>query len=393
MKILFALTYYRPHVSGLTIYVQRLAEKLVERGHTVTVLTSQYDASLPLHDQLNGVRIVRSKVAFRVSKGVIMPGYAKTAVELMRTHDVAVVNLPNTPIEAFLFPALARFVTHIPIMAIYHSDVHLPASFFNQIVDKVVFASNYVAATLVRRISSYTSDFASHSHILKHFLYKIRVIPPPVLVKEPDAAQVAAFKHKHAPNGERLIGFTARFAAEKGIEYMIKALQLIHQTQPDVKVLFAGEYQNVIGEDKYWARLQPELDTIRSSWTFLGLLNAEQLATYYCACDVTVLPSINSTETFGLVQVESMLCGTPSVASNLPGVRQPVRRTSMGEIVPIGDAQALAEALLRVLQHPQKYVKSRQEIEQEFGIERTIDDYEQLFKDILSQYGSAQTRS
>jgi glycogen synthase len=47
MKILTVLTYYRPHTSGLTIYVERLAKSLVKLGHDVTVLTSQYERDLP----------------------------------------------------------------------------------------------------------------------------------------------------------------------------------------------------------------------------------------------------------------------------------------------------------------------------------------------------------
>ncbi|MBM2851387.1 MAG: hypothetical protein HW418_4329 [Anaerolineales bacterium] len=73
MKILVALTYYRPHVSGLTIYVERLSRALAARGHQVTVLTSQYDRALPLRAELHGVQIVRVPVLMRVSKGVIMP--------------------------------------------------------------------------------------------------------------------------------------------------------------------------------------------------------------------------------------------------------------------------------------------------------------------------------
>ena len=69
MRILFALTYYRPHVSGLTIYVQRLAEALAARGHVVTVLTSHYDPGLPREEWIDGVRVVRAPVLFRISKG------------------------------------------------------------------------------------------------------------------------------------------------------------------------------------------------------------------------------------------------------------------------------------------------------------------------------------
>ena len=72
MRILFTLTYYRPHVSGLTIYVERLARALVARGHEVTILTSQHAAELTREELVDGVRIVRAPVAFTVSKGPVM---------------------------------------------------------------------------------------------------------------------------------------------------------------------------------------------------------------------------------------------------------------------------------------------------------------------------------
>jgi nucleoside-diphosphate-sugar epimerase len=68
MKILFALTYYRPYISGLIIYVQHLAEALAGQGHQVTVLTSRYDKDLAREDELQGVRVVRVPVFFRISK-------------------------------------------------------------------------------------------------------------------------------------------------------------------------------------------------------------------------------------------------------------------------------------------------------------------------------------
>ncbi len=67
MKILFVLTYYRPHVSGLTIYVDRLARAMVERGHQVTVLTSQYQRDLQREEVVDGVRILRVPVLMRIA--------------------------------------------------------------------------------------------------------------------------------------------------------------------------------------------------------------------------------------------------------------------------------------------------------------------------------------
>ena len=98
---------------------------------------------------------------------------------------------------------------------------------------------------------------------------------------------------------------------------------------------------------------------------------------------MTVLPSLNRTESFGLVQVESMLDGTPVVASNLPGVRVPVQTTGMGLVVPIGDTAALAEALIRILSHPGEFSATREEVEEEFSVRRTADDYERLFERLV----------
>ena len=95
MKILEVLTYYRPWVSGLTIYVERLSRTLAAQGHDVTVLTSQYDPDLPQYDVIDGVKIVRIPVAARVSKGVLMPGFGPMAWKLARETDVIHLHLPQ----------------------------------------------------------------------------------------------------------------------------------------------------------------------------------------------------------------------------------------------------------------------------------------------------------
>src|SRR5512136_666240 len=75
VKILVILTYYYPHWTGLTAYARRLAEGLARRGHKITVLTAQYWDTLPAEEMHNGVRIVRLKPVFRLSRGMVMPSF------------------------------------------------------------------------------------------------------------------------------------------------------------------------------------------------------------------------------------------------------------------------------------------------------------------------------
>jgi glycosyltransferase involved in cell wall biosynthesis len=153
---------------------------------------------------------------------------------------------------------------------------------------------------------------------------------------------------------------------------------------PDIKILFAGEYQNVLGE-KVYEELQPVMEKYKDHLAFLGVLSPQKMADFYSVCDVVVLPSVNSTESFGLVQVEAMLCGTPVVASNLPGVRVPTRVTGMGEVVPIRNDVALAEAIVRVIRNSTQYCKPREEIERPFSLDTTRTLYEALFERLIAK--------
>jgi glycosyltransferase involved in cell wall biosynthesis len=156
----------------------------------------------------------------------------------------------------------------------------------------------------------------------------------------------------------------ARFASEKGVEVLLNAMERIRGALPNAQVWFAGPYEHIMGEEAYFERLEPAIRAWEQAgaWTFLGSLDPVEMAAFYPNIDMLVIPSLNSTEAFGLVQIEAMLNGAPSIASALPGVRQPVLRHGMGKMVPIGDAQALAEAVIEIANHPSKYHSDPQTI-------------------------------
>ena len=137
-----------------------------------------------------------------------------------------------------------------------------------------------------------------------------------------------------------------------------------------------------MGEQAYFERLIPTIRKFEAEghWKFLGNLNPQQMAAYYPNLDVLVVSSLNSTEAFGLVQIEAMLNNVPSVASALPGVRRPVQMTGMGLVTPIGDAEALANALLQILAEPQKYRRDPSEIARVYDPDSVAMEYEELFK-------------
>lgn len=389
LNVLIVLTYYRPHTSGLTIYAERLARGLAARGHHVTILTSRYAARLPRLEKLNGVQVVRAPVLIRISKGVIMPTFGFLAWKYVRQADVISLHLPQFDAAGV---ALRGRWLHKPTVLTYHCDLQLPPGAFNIAVNQAINFMNNLAGRFCHAVIAYTQDFAEHSPFFQRFTDKLHVIPPPVELPDMTRSGIVAFEKMHNPQHKSpVIGMAARLAAEKGVEVLLEAFPAILERYPDAKILFAGQYLNVLSEQAYADKLLPTIRRYedQGKWKFLGILDSVQIAAFYPNLDVLVVPSLNSTESFGLVQVEAMLCGIPCVASDLPGVRQPVLQTGMGEIAPIGDAAGLTASILKVLDDSESYQRPRDEIVERFSTDKTVDGYEALFTTMLSEMKEA----
>lgn len=378
MKILEVLTYYRPWVSGLTIYVERLSKALVNQGHDVTVLTSRYDSQLPRYDVLDGVKVVRVPVALRISKGVLMPGFGPMAWKLAQRADVIHLHLPQFDAPGV---ALRGRIMGKPVVLTYHCDLQLPQGFFNSLIDRFVLVQNRLAGKLADVIVTYTRDYGSNSPFLSQYIdKKLQIVPPPVTLDACSDEEIERFRIQHKLEGRRVIGISARLASEKGVEVLLKALPSILEEVPDALVLHAGPYEDIIGEESYARRLEPLFKQYNDQYKLLGTLHGEELSAFYKNLDVLCICSLNSTESFGLVQIEAMRNGVPVAACNLPGVRQPVTMTGMGEVTSVGDHQALAHALIKILRNKAQYTRDSQLIAASFDPSQTAATYVSLFR-------------
>lgn len=387
MRILTVLTYYRPHTSGLTIYAERLAKALARRGHQVTILTSQFSRELPLVEEADGVRIVRVPVLFRLSKGVIMPTFGFLAGKLVLENDVIQLHLPQFDAAGI---SLRGRLLRKPTVITYHCDLNMPPGLVSRMANIAIKVANNMTALFTHRIVTYTRDYAEHSSYLHRYIRKLHVIPPPVVLPSVPQDAVNAFNRENNPdNRHPVIGMAARFATEKGVEVLLNALPSILDKHPNLLVLFAGPYKNIIGEEQYFQRLYPIIQKYEQQghWKFVGSLDLEQMAAYYPNLDIFVLSSLNSTEAFGLVQIEAMINGVPSVASDLPGVRQPVLTHKMGKIIPVGDSRALSQAVLDILSQPQNFISDPQAIAPRYLPDTIAAEYENLFQQIMQELG------
>ena len=373
MRLLAALQYYLPHRTGYTLHVQRVAEALVARGHAVTVLTARHLPDLAPRETVAGVDVVRLHAPLRVSRGMVMPGYPWHAARLAAAADTVWINTPLA--ETALWALVAR-IRRRRLVVTHHGDLCLPAGFANRLIEGFTYANYRVAAQAADAIVGYSEDYAEHSDWLRPCRRKLTIISPPIAIPAPDRAAAAALRRRLAPRGGPLVGFAGRFVEEKRPDLLLQAALALRDRRPGLQLGFAGQHR--IPYEDTWARCAALVAAVGDGATFLGTLAEPQaLADFYAACDVLVLPS--DSECFALVQAEAMLCGTPVVASDIPGARVPVRSTGMGRLFRAGDARDLAAALDEVLGDRARFVVAPEKIAATFSLERTVDAYEAVF--------------
>ncbi|HXV99791.1 MAG TPA: glycosyltransferase, partial [Anaerolineae bacterium] len=166
-----------------------------------------------------------------------------------------------------------------------------------------------------------------------------------------------AHEYLGVPADDQIILFVGRIQPLKGIDTLMRALALIKKREP---ALAANICVSIIGGDpnpdseveqaefERLEALRAELG-IGEMVTFLGAKDQDTLVYYYAAAEIVVMPS--HYESFGMVALEAMACGTPVIASDVGGLSFSIEDGYNGYRVPDRDPQALADKISLLLKH------------------------------------------
>jgi glycosyltransferase involved in cell wall biosynthesis/putative flippase GtrA len=367
-KILAVINYYYPYISGVSENARIVSQELVKHGYDVTVITSNY-AELSEREIINGVKVIRTPVQLRISKGVISLKFISAVIKAAKTYDAVMLYIPM--LEAGLFSLLIdphKLLIHVGC------EIYLQPGLINTIIQKAMDISTYVCGKRAKAIFVGTIDYASQSRVVRKFYRKFIEVPP---LCKPYAPDKAVDKYNR---DKKFIGFCGRLVEEKGLFVLLEAYKIIKEKREDIELLVGGDYEGVAGGSVHKEMIELiKMRNIRGV-RFLGKIDELNMARFYTYIDVLALPSINTMESFGMVQIEAMRCGTPVVASDLPGVRTIVKATGMGVISRICDAEDLAKCLLEVIDNPEKYVKPPETIERVYSIDKIFSKYEETLK-------------
>lgn len=380
---------------GMNVYVRELTRKLGEQNIHVDVFTRSQDEHVPhvLHDLGYGNRVVhipagpelplskqemasylpefvRGIASFAASKGIQydvihshywMSGLA--AIELKQAWNAPIVHM---------FHTLGEMKNRVA-----RTEQEKEGSYRIEGEKKVIANADRILAATLAELSQL------------QFLYncpggKISVIPPGVDIGHfYPIPKDEALEFVGCPPCERMLLFVGRIEALKGLDILLKAIAILRDRKLSDMPSFC---LSVIGGDpsvhsEHMSTEMTRLKALRSEYglqdfvTLLGKRSQDTLPYYYSAAEAVIVPS--HYESFGMVALEAMACGTPVVASEVGGLAYLVQDGITGFTVPVGDPEALAFSLARLLTEP--------ELRQEMGLRAAKEARQYAWESIASR--------
>lgn len=353
MRVLHIGKFYAPFKGGVETYLLDVMQALAERGHEGAALVHGHERGFGVSRERHGREgagwtVWRAGTWFRAFFTPISPGFRNALAGLVKTFrpDVIHAHLPN-PSACWLLtlPETRR----IPLVLHWHSDVltgdqgpvmRLLYRLYRPWERRLLERADAIVAT--------SESYLETSESLQAHPHKCHVVPLGLdeerVLGQDEEPPLAA----NAATSDRRFQVLAigRLTYYKGFGYLVRALAELEDTE--LHIVGQGALRREL------LKLARELQVARRI-RFHGGLDDAGLAARLRACDVVCLPSIERTEAFGLVLLEAMAFGKPTVASRVrgSGMSWVVEDEVTGLLTPPRDPAALAAALDRLRRDPE----------------------------------------
>jgi D-inositol-3-phosphate glycosyltransferase len=350
---------------GMNVYVRDLTRELGRLGVHVDVFTRSQDEHVPhvLHDLGFGNRVVhvpagpeqpmpKEQLAGHIPQFV--EGIKAFAAEKGLHYDIIHSHYWMSGLAAEMLSE----AWDVPIVHMFHTLGEMKNRIAASEAEKEgayrLEGERRVLARADRIVAATLAEQAQLQWLYKADARKITIIPPGVDVCHfypipPDEAR----DFVGIPKDDRMILFVGRIEPLKGVDTLIRGMACLRCQEADnpVDLVIIGGDPDASPEEMTaeMARLQQLCRDLRMDRmvVFLGKRGQDTLPYYYSAAEVLVMPS--HYESFGMVALEAMACGTPVIASQVGGLAFLVQDGVTGFQVPDGDYEALCERLSRLI--------------------------------------------
>ncbi|MFC0598725.1 glycosyltransferase family 4 protein [Streptomyces palmae] len=347
---------------GVQFHIRDLAEHLIRRGHQVSVLApADEETPLPPYAVSAGRAV---PVPYNGSVARLNFGFLSAARVRRWLHegafDVVHIHEPTSPSLGLL----TCWAAQGPIVATFHTSnprsraMIAAYPILQPALEKIsarIAVSEYARRTLVEHLGGDAVVIPNGVDV--EFFASARPRPewqsapapsaggPETVIEPRGATDSQAATGPAGPRTGGTLGFIGRIdEPRKGLPVLMRALPRILAARPDTRLLVAGRGD----QEEALAGLPPEM---RERVEFLGMVSDEDKARLLRSVDLYIAPNTGG-ESFGIILVEAMSAGAPVLASDLDAFAQVLDGGAAGELFANENAEALADAVLRLLADP-----------------------------------------
>lgn len=355
MRIAQIICQFRPYKSGMSEVAYHFSKELAKRDNEVVVFTPLYDKNLPKTEIMDGFKIKRIKPFFKYGNAAFIPKLWKE----LDNFDIIHLHYPFFGVAEIVWIKNVFTKKQMPLVITYHMDVvgtGILKSLFN-------FHTKFIMPHILKcaDIITFSSlDYYNNSNAKKINLKQDKIIELPFgvdanLYNPMEKDKNIMYKYG-LENDDKIILMTGGIDKAhyfKGLDYLFKAFKiLVNQhsdqwTKNQLKIIIIGE-GNL---KKYYINLASQLG-IKDKIIFAGRASDEEKIKLLNISYMSVLPSIDKSEVFGIVLIEAMACAKPVIASNLPGIRTVVEDGVNGLLCKPKDESDLAGKIKYLLDNP-----------------------------------------
>lgn len=333
--------YYPPEFGGVERYARDVA-RIAARDHRVTVLVHQSNGSGDSIEHDAGITVVRCRTNAVIKSQPI--SFSMWSHLRALRPDVVLFNAPNFWAAAMLL--LCGYKG--PMIVTHHADVfgrpllkRAVMPLYHRLIRRAtcVVVNSLKNATVSRDLPSGAGPLVTIAHGVDARVYRMPA---------KERAQLMSERRRRFGDAP-VVGFVGRFVRYKGLSVLVDALARLD-----------GVHALIIGDGPLRPRIERQVQAagIGERVHFLGNLDEQAKIRNLAIIDALLLPSIDTTETFGVAQIEAQLMEVPVIASRLPtGVTDVTVDQVTGLLVPPRDPPALASAISQLLRDRDRAIR------------------------------------
>lgn len=386
---------------GMNVYVREVSRHLGRQGIAVDVYTRRQDPCLPtVVEFAPRARVIHLNAgpAAPYDKHRVwchLPEFVEEVRQFMVRHALRYDVLHSHYWLSGWVALQLRRTLQLPMVHMSHTLASAKNAAAQQAWEQEPPRRRRIEQKVLQRSDALIAESPASRH---HMLQEYGVEPEKVQII-PGGVDAAVFYPRDRQLARQALGldvespvllFVGRLQPLKGIDTLLRAAYIVRQQHALLQVLVVGG--GLDAQDEHEAQ---ELQRLHALSERLGLARQVQfikaqpqdiLAQYYAAADVFVMPS--HYESFGIVVVEAMACGIPVVASDVGGLASSVQQGTTGFLVPDGDWQAFARAILHLLASPvlrHTFGQAGRQRAQAFTWPRIVAHTVQLYRRLLRQ--------